>query len=392
MGFLRLCLALAVVVAHSEPLFGWDVTRLTGGRLAVQMFYIISGFYITLVLHRRYTGPGHYGHFMRNRFLRLYPAYATVALLTLVIMGALSEWTPGSIWPFEYWSEWGTTLSPSSLVAVVAANLFIFGQDALMFLAVDPGLGGLYFTADFTAETIPAYKFLLVPQAWTLGVELLFYVVAPLLVTRKTGTLVVVFALGLALRAFVIHGLGLHSDPWDYRFFPIELPLFLWGAIAYKAYAHLEAHGLLHREAGTAALILVLGGTLLHTQLPGRLQGGFLGLPFMCFALGLALPFLFHRTRSSARDRWIGDLSYPIYVVHLMIVMLLGTLGWTAQLGLSACAISILLAILLRVYIEAPIDRWRHADLNTDAVASEGVLEEARLACGPFEFSSTKCD
>jgi peptidoglycan/LPS O-acetylase OafA/YrhL len=39
MRVLRLCLALAVIIAHSGPIFGWTFTRLTGGLLAVQMFY-----------------------------------------------------------------------------------------------------------------------------------------------------------------------------------------------------------------------------------------------------------------------------------------------------------------------------------------------------------------
>jgi peptidoglycan/LPS O-acetylase OafA/YrhL len=217
----------------------------------------------------------------------------------------------------------GDSLSPGSLAAVVAANLLIFGQDMLMFFGVDPGSGSLYFTADFAVETVPAYKFLFVPQAWTLGVELLFYLVAPLIVTRRMKTIFIVFTLGLELRWYIMIRLGLQTDPWDYRFFPIELPLFLWGSLAYKAYAHLEARKLLNRSVGATALGLIFAGVLFNTELPTMLREGVLGLPIMCIALGPALPFLFHRTRYSERDRWVGALSYPIYIVHLMVVMLL---------------------------------------------------------------------
>lgn len=360
MGVLRLLLALVVVIAHSEPLFGWSATRLTGGRTAVQMFYVISGFYITLVLHQRYTGPGRYLRFMQNRFLRLYPSYAVVAISTLLIFWAFSWNSPGSVWPFEYWSKWGDSLSLGSLAAVVAANLLIIGQDMLMFFGVDPVSGSLYFTTDFAIETVPAYKFLFVPQAWTLGVELLFYLAAPLIVTRRMKTIFIVFTLGLVLRWYIMIRLGLQTDPWDYRFFPMELPLFLWGSLAYKVYAHFESRELLGRGIGTVALGLIFAGVLFNTELPKLLREGVLGLPIMCIALGPALPFLFHRTRHSQRDRWVGALSYPIYVVHLMVVMLLRQLEWTSNLGLSACVISILLALMLRKFAEAPVDRWRH--------------------------------
>ena len=44
MGTIRLLLALAVVLSHS---YGY---LLVGGRLAVQMFYIISGYLISYIL------------------------------------------------------------------------------------------------------------------------------------------------------------------------------------------------------------------------------------------------------------------------------------------------------------------------------------------------------
>ncbi len=70
MGILRILLAISVVLAHSSSIFGFS---LVGGQIAVQAFYIISGFYMALILNEKYIGANNsYKLFISNRFLRLY--------------------------------------------------------------------------------------------------------------------------------------------------------------------------------------------------------------------------------------------------------------------------------------------------------------------------------
>ena len=91
----------------------------------------------------------------------------------------------------------------------------------------------LLFTGSFAHSDVPLYQGLLVPQAWTLGVEITFYLVAPF-VLRSPRRLLALLAASLALRAVLIAtGIGL-SDPWTYRFFPAELALFLAGALSHQ--------------------------------------------------------------------------------------------------------------------------------------------------------------
>ena len=73
-----------------------------------------------------------------------------------------------------------------------------------MFLAVDPQNGSLYFTTKFSQEPIPLYKLLIIPQAWTLGVELTFYILAPFLVKRKTATLFIILILSIIIRIYAL--------------------------------------------------------------------------------------------------------------------------------------------------------------------------------------------
>ena len=79
MGSLRLLLAISVLIAHSGPISGFS---LIGGIEAVEIFFIISGFYMALILNTKYVGVNSYYLFITNRFLRIFPTYWLVLLLT----------------------------------------------------------------------------------------------------------------------------------------------------------------------------------------------------------------------------------------------------------------------------------------------------------------------
>src|SRR5215472_9343580 len=80
MGTLRLLLALAVVANHSGC-FGGSYCLMRGG-LAVQLFYVISGLLIALILHEKYDRSKTW-LFYSNRALRIYVPYLFVWTLCL---------------------------------------------------------------------------------------------------------------------------------------------------------------------------------------------------------------------------------------------------------------------------------------------------------------------
>ena len=95
--------------------------------------------------------------------------------------------------------------------------------------------------------------FMVVPQAWTVGTELWFYLLAPFLV-RRTKRIVAVMALAIALRLVMIHVYHLDFMPWNYCFFPAEIPFFLSGALGFKAYHHvLQGKNIPLRRLGPVA-------------------------------------------------------------------------------------------------------------------------------------------
>lgn len=341
MGLLRVALALCVVIWHSPIRTGGYLPMNAG--YAVQCFFVISGFYMALILTEKYKDRM---LFYSNRALRLLPLYLVVAVLTLVFY--LTTRTPHA------WLTSTEMLNPLSMLMLVITNLTMLGQDLLMFLGIDYHTGWFYFTSNFYQEPLPAYKFLLVPQAWTVGLELLFYVFAPWLVVLRGRWLALVIVGSLAVR-FGLAGVGLAADPWTYRFFPSELVFFVAGIVAYRAYRLLrERQYRLPTWAGWAIVATMLGLIAVHYYLPATLHSRF--LPPMITAL--VIPFAFLATGRNRIDRYIGELSYAIYITHILARLILDHF-LPGVSSLAMLALTIPMAILLQWVVEQPFNRLR---------------------------------
>ena len=109
MGTLRFILALSVAYGHSGDFLGFP---LIPGDTAVQSFYAISGFYMALVLNEKYRpGSSTYFLFISNRFIRLFPVYATVLCLTLLLAFAISFFPSATELPFiVQWQSLGDSI------------------------------------------------------------------------------------------------------------------------------------------------------------------------------------------------------------------------------------------------------------------------------------------
>jgi len=139
MGLIRILLAITVVVGHSgSTLFGYTFV---GGSIAVQTFYIISGFYMALILNEKYTGKKSYSLFITNRFLRLYPVYWIVLFLSLimVVFSIATEGIKPEASLYKYTQEYAyiPKISTPILVLLVVVNVAIFFTDTIMFLGVN---------------------------------------------------------------------------------------------------------------------------------------------------------------------------------------------------------------------------------------------------------------
>jgi len=123
MGTVRFLLALCVVVTHSpgSAILGFS---LLNGITAVQCFYVISGFLITMVLNQR-AEYQNLRNFYLSRYLRLWPTYAVVALLSLIFFNRTAMF--GALPALLDWP---------GLAFVAFSNLTLFFQDWFL----SPGL------------------------------------------------------------------------------------------------------------------------------------------------------------------------------------------------------------------------------------------------------------
>lgn len=355
MGVLRLLLALSVVLDHTFPL---PEVRLPGGDVAVESFFIISGFYMALVLTGKYALVEPLGLRLRvfavARLLRLFPTYLVVLVLTLLVHLVLVRREGPAGWT---WSAQGHLLDPLAVLATVAANLLIVGQEVVTWTVIDPSSGGMHLTTSGAGpHELSGYDFLLVPQAWSLSLELCFYALAPFLVRRSTPVLVGVTGASLALR-LAMPALGLGSSLWSYRFFPAELGLFLLGVLGHRAYR--TARDRVRPVWGWAALAVLVAATLAYGRPDGAKHVAFVA------AVAVSVPVLFATFRRSSRDRRTGDLSYPVYICHLLVLTLVQNLpgpplGHTGT-ALATLVGSVVLAQLLILCVDGPVEQRRQA-------------------------------
>jgi peptidoglycan/LPS O-acetylase OafA/YrhL len=341
MGLLRAALAMAVVLGHL-PLVSYKFIH---AATAVQAFYIVSGFYMALVLDGKYKRAG---LFYSNRLLRLVPSYFAMMAIAAAALWGLNASATGSS---EIFAK--AFANPTTAAIMAFENVAIVGQELLFWFTIGPD-GALNFNASGALPdetTTLAWQALLVPQAWSLSIELVFYAMAPFLARLRWRWLAVVAALSLGLR-FAGLLLPVNFAIWQGRFFPTALFLFVYGMLAHRA---LPFVALLPKALGwiVNAAVLAMVVALPLSEVPASMQ------KWVVFgAITLAAPFLFNAFKDFHVDRWIGDLSYPMYLCHLVVIGLVLTYepplaAWFAIGG------SVLLAATLLTLIDEPVDRRR---------------------------------
>ena len=357
MGILRFLLAISVVAAHSSSIFGFNFV---GGRVAVQAFYIISGFYMTLILKEKYIGiNGSYRLFITNRLLRLYPVYWVVLILSLLVSAVFFYFKVDNQNSIQYYFNYYSIMDIKSLLFLMFSNIFLLFQDIIMFLGLDLNSGNLFFTTNFRETNPMLYKFLIVPQAWTIGVEIMFYIIAPFLVRRNIKTLLFLILSSFLLRIVLLH-FGLRKDPWSYRFFPTELIFFLLGIIGYHVYKKVEKINI-KRNHLLVVYVFIVGFTILYSGFSFRGK-----MYAYLFSFFLCVPFIFILSKNWKIDRYIGDLSYPIYISHILIYTVLTFFDFSffnKEKGLSLALFTVLFSILLNRLVSDKIEKIRQGRL-----------------------------
>jgi len=290
MGILRLFLALCVATSHyrvivlgqygsserDAPFAIYSTLGLDAGH-AVFIFYMVSGFLISYALEKKYKNKTL--RFYGARIKRLYPLYLCLAAVTIFITKInLSYFDLKNLWPF---------------------GLGLLGGDWVLVFKNYP--------KDFWSHYPPQLN-----PAWSLSVEAAFYLIAPFLLRAKKACLLVFIFSVLARWLCLRFDAGLLSYHW----FPASLCFFLAGHYSWELFKKRKLNdGFYYCLIPTFFVLTWLG--VPKTPFDNLYFYGYL----TCIFLGL--PVLFEKTKGSGWINFLGNLSYPMYLSHIIVLSLL---------------------------------------------------------------------
>ena len=351
MGLFRVILAISVVLSHivkTETPFYQGF----GGTNSVEIFFLVSGFYIALILDKTYKSKR---MFYLNRILRLYPVYLIVCLLVL-LTSILRRGFAENL--FGY--------SPLVLLISTFSNLTLIGTDWLMFF--DTSNGGIQLTSSVvTGDRMR--DLLWIAPAWSLGIEITFYAMAPILCRWRSRFLIAAI-IGLCTIRILFNQseFNFAESPFDARFFPFELPYFLVGILLYrcKRDAKLEV---------TIPLKYLYSALFLFFLIFEPIRSSFdLSRTASMAVLVIVAAVVVLFGQSSEFDRKFGELSYPIYISHVFIAQVyeFSSTGIVKKFSLLdnnhiSMSVQVLLIVLVSYFllqITKPIEKIRDKNRN----------------------------
>jgi peptidoglycan/LPS O-acetylase OafA/YrhL len=335
-----------VVLFHLWPL------RLSGGYVGVDVFFVISGYLITSHIFREVeqTGTLRVTRFWARRIRRLLPA--SLLVLAVSALGVL-VWAPSTLWQ-------------QSARQIAASALYVQNW-ALAFDSVD------YMALDNVPTVAQHY--------WSLSVEEQFYAVWPLLiigllglqrwVRRRSGVtgpataqqqrrILMGGLFALALMSLTWSAISTAQDqPFAYMSTLTRTWEFAAGAITGLVTVALS--GRKAQVAGWLGAAAIVTSGYIYTE-----RSAFPGWIALVPVLGTVAVILAGRGSvmtagwwlSLAPARFIGDISYSIYLIHWPLIVLVPyvtghRLVWTEKLALLVA--TVVLAWLSKTFVEDPL-------------------------------------
>lgn len=311
--------------------WAWWIAKVTiVGRTGVDLFFALSGFLITGIILDRTRGPREFlEHFYLRRALRILPPY-------FLLLGAF-----GVLRALE---------SSSSLLSgeVPWWHYSTFTQTWWMASHASWGQGELSVT-------------------WSVSVEEHYYLFVPLVLmaTPRRHLPIVLGAIALfsaGLRSWFYFGLG-ENVYYSYVFPPSRLDALAIGGLVAWALSDPGFREFAEQNRGVvrSGLLLLLGlpllGTALHRDIAWHMYSWghlYLSVAYSVLigvvALEVGRPWL--RLLRGTTLRWIGRISYSVYLFHpLVLVLTFGLAGYRPALrdwshvGLAAVAFALTLVL-----------------------------------------------
>ncbi len=348
--------ALFVVTRHTVSF--WNL-RFFRGYLAVDMFFILSGFVIAFAYDERLKNKGlTVSKFMLIRLVRLYPVF-----LCSVVLGCISFVLVDKLS--------GGQKDGMDVLFLLSALIvpFQFGPDEMLF-PLNPPYWSLFF------EIIANFFYAIFRQ---------------LLNTLVLST--VVFTSGVALVAIAcLHGNLDVGFSWGYKNLIAGLCRAIFG-ISVGLLLH-RKYSFISRYLGNPIFPWI--GLLIVVCFLASPSAGHFDYIIDILAVIAFFPFAVAAGSSGAESAWqgvlltLGTASYPIYVLHkpvgdLISYGLNGLERTTAPLsGVVLVAMLILLSVWIERYFDLPVRRWLSTKMRLnadkrDALRSGSSDENANL-------------
>lgn len=336
--------ALSVVLFHfrwninavnpglGDKLFGWGAT-------GVDLFFLISGFVITLSAARSPQGIRGMLSFLKKRALRILPAYYIILLFTFFLTGAMST--------FHYQDKTANLISAIAFMPIMS--------DHAPFYVDDNGVYGI---------------------RWTLNYEVMFYIFisVALLFTKRWIWSGVFFAISLIILPILL-GYSLILEPEGYKTShpllglitnPI-IWLFIVGMMLGLLLPYLKWVSPKIMACATFFIIISAAYFFSHGLFTGHgiLSSGWI---YALILISVVLSEDVIGKYVPSVLLWLGNISFSLYLIHTLMNNGIGSrfsiIGLEDGYGrfLLSLALSIALSWLSWLYIEYPLS---HAKKRT---------------------------
>ncbi len=323
-----------LTVALATPL----ALFLIGGRQAVILFFLLSGFVLYLPHSRPTPAPKPYLPFAAKRTCRIYLPY--LASVAVVVLAYLAVFLP---------------VGPPRDISVHYSWHLLSVREILLLL-----INHVLFLGSFHREYWNS-------ATWSLAEELRISLIFPFLAAllRHRGWRL---SLAAALGASTLASMGMHALHHRFPLATVHYAaFFLLGAILSAHHLRLIA---LWRRAGRPLQILAILISLLACSQPYSLTRFFpvlfpdeaadwvIGLTCSLFLIASISQTWFSRVLRHRHMEHLGRISYSFYLLHLPVLLTLATLLWARLPHIAVFALALLATLvtaeLFFRYVERP--------------------------------------